>query len=145
MYSDLVFSVLSCNPLKISEKVVHRPYFSKDSLITPSRGWQRLAEGDMIKWYTLRVQMKLFLNRSCDYIQDVTLFCNSTHTQKMKTTPVYYFHIMHLCKQIMNQTKQLLQLLLTCYSLDKYYYVAKSIGHLSPFMPPLAVCQLKTS
>ena len=38
MYPGLLFCDMSGKPLEISEKVVHRPAFSKDSLITPSRG-----------------------------------------------------------------------------------------------------------
>ena len=49
MYSDLLLCDMSGKPLKNSEKVVHRPAFSKDLLITPSIGWQRVAEGDNIK------------------------------------------------------------------------------------------------
>ena len=43
MYSDLLFVICLVNLLKISEKVVHRPAFSKDLFITPSRGWQRVT------------------------------------------------------------------------------------------------------
>ena len=72
MYPDLLFDNMSCNPLQISEKGVHRPVFSKYSFITPSRGWQRVAVGDMTNWHTLMVQMHLLCQRSGDYIQDVT-------------------------------------------------------------------------
>ena len=46
MYSGLPFWDMSLKPLTISEKVFYLPAFSKDSLITTSRGWQRGAEGD---------------------------------------------------------------------------------------------------
>ena len=61
---------MSYKPLEISKKKkgVHGFVFSKDSFITPSRGRQRVAEGDMIKWYTLRIPMHLFSDRSGDYI-----------------------------------------------------------------------------
>ena len=72
MYPGLLFCDMFCKPLKNGEKVVHRTAFSKDSFLTPSRGWQRVAEGDVIKWHTLRIQMHLFSDRSCDYIQEVT-------------------------------------------------------------------------
>ena len=35
---------------RTSKKGVQRPAFS---LITPSRGWQRVAKGDMTNWHTL--------------------------------------------------------------------------------------------
>ena len=82
MYPDLFFSGMSWKPLEITEKWVHRPAFFKDSFRTSSRGFQRVAEGDVIKWHTLRIQMHLFSNWSCDYIQDVIWFCNATYTQK---------------------------------------------------------------
>ena len=71
MYPDLPFCDMSCKPSTIGEKVVHRPAFSNDLLITPSRGWQKVADGDGIKWHTLKIQIHLFFNRSGDSIQDV--------------------------------------------------------------------------
>ena len=67
MYTDLLFCDMSYKPLKIRKKVVHRPAFFKDLFITPSRGWQRVEEGDVMKWHTQRIQMHLFLDRSSDY------------------------------------------------------------------------------
>ena len=43
MYPDLLFCDMSCQPIKISEKVFHRPAFSKDLFITLSRGRQRVT------------------------------------------------------------------------------------------------------
>ena len=60
-------------------------------------------------------------------------------------TMVSYFHIIHLYKQTMNQTKYFVPLLLTFNNQEKSIYVPKIIGHFSPFMLPLAVCQLNTS
>ena len=82
MYPDLLFGDVSWNPLKISEKGVHRPAFSKYSFITPSRGWHRVAQGDMNNWRTVMVQMQLLCQRSGDYIQEVPWFCISMYTQK---------------------------------------------------------------
>ena len=59
-------------------------------------------------------------------------------------TIVCYFHIIHLYKLTMNQTKYLILLLLTSNNQEKSIYVPKSIGHFSPLMLPLAVCQLNT-
>ena len=78
----LIFFFLSCKLFKISEKWFTDLFFFEDLLITPSRGWQREAEGDMIKWHTLRIQRHLFLDRSSDYIQDLTWFCSSMYTMK---------------------------------------------------------------
>ena len=63
MYPDLFFGDMSRKPLKVSEKLVHRPAFSKDLFITPNKGWQRVAEGDMTNWHTLMVQMQLLCQR----------------------------------------------------------------------------------
>ena len=72
MYPDLLLGDISCKPLKISEKGVNKPAFSNYSFITPNRGWQWVAVGDMTNWHTLMVQMHLLCQRSGDYIQDVT-------------------------------------------------------------------------
>ena len=64
MYPDLYFGDMSGKPCKISEKGVHRPAFSMYSFITPSRGWQRVVEGDMTECHTLMVQMHLLCQRS---------------------------------------------------------------------------------
>ena len=61
MYPDLLFCDISCKYLKISEKVVHRPAFSKDLFITPSRGWQRVVEGYMIKWHIQKADNLTFV------------------------------------------------------------------------------------
>ena len=68
IYPDLLFVTGLVNLIFFlnCEKVVHRPPFFKDVLIIPSRGWKRVAEGDMIKWHTLRIQIYLLLNRSSD-------------------------------------------------------------------------------
>ena len=58
---------------------------------------------------------------------------------------VCYFHIIHLYKLTMNQTKYLVPLLWTSNNPKKSIYVPKSIGHFSPLMVPLAVCPLNTS
>ena len=58
---------------------------------------------------------------------------------------VCYFHIIHLYKQTMNQTKYLAPLLLPLNNQEKSIYEPKSIGHFSPLMLSLAVCQLNTS
>ena len=60
-------------------------------------------------------------------------------------TFVCYFHIIHLYKLTMNQTKYLVPLLLTSNNQEKSIYVPQSIGHFSPLMLPLEVCQLNTS
>ena len=49
-----------------------------------------------------------------------------------------FFHIIHLYKQTMNQTKYLAPLLLTFNNQEKSIYVPKSIGHFSPIMLQLA-------
>ena len=72
MYPDLLFGGMSLKPLKISEKRVHRPVFSKYSFINPSRGWHRVAQGDMTNGHTLMVQMHVLCQQSGDYIEDVT-------------------------------------------------------------------------
>ena len=116
MYPDLLFWDMSFKPQKINEKVLHYLAFYKDSFLTPSRGLQRVAEGDVITWNTLSIKIHFF------FIGPVTIFktwfCNSKYTQKWKTTLpfVCYFHIIHLHKQIMNQQKFLLTFLLTFYN-----------------------------
>ena len=147
MNDEAVYRTAPATPgLLISEKGVHRPAFSKYSFITPSRGWHRVAQGDMTNWHTLMVQMHLLCQRSGDYIQDVTLFVILCILKKEDNlTFVCYFHIIHLYKQTMNQTKYLVPLLLTFNNQEKSIYVPKSIGHFSPLMLPLAVCQLRTS
>ena len=60
MYPDLLLKTFK----KISEKGVHRPAFSNYLFITPSRGWQRVAEGNMTNWHTLMVQMHMLCQRS---------------------------------------------------------------------------------
>ena len=145
MYSHLFFSDMSWKPLKISEKGVHRPAFSKYSLITPSRGWQRVT------WLTgipLWIKCTCCANSQVTKIQGVPWFCNSTYIQKGRRPNLcvfFLFHIIHLCKQTINQTKYLVLLLLTFNKQEKSIYVAKSIGHFSPLMLPLAVSQLNTS
>ena len=47
-------------------------------------------------------------------------------------TFVCYFHVIHIYKQTMNQTKYLVPLLLTFNKQEKTIYVPKSIGHLAP-------------
>ena len=59
-------------------------------------------------------------------------------------TFVCYFYIIHLYKQTINQTKYLVPLLLTFNNQEKSIYVPKRIGHFSPLMLSLAVCQLNT-
>ena len=55
---------------------------------------QRVAEGDLINWHTLRIQMHLFLDKSDDYIQELTWFYNSAFTQKEhKKTTLPFFGI----------------------------------------------------
>ena len=66
MDPDLIFCDMFCEPLKISEKVAS--FFQ--GFIYNSK--QRVAEGDVIQWHTLRIKMPLFMDKSGDYIQDVT-------------------------------------------------------------------------
>ena len=65
--------------------------------------------------------------------------------KKDDLTFVCYFHIIHLYKQTINQTKYLVPLFLIFNNQEKSIYVPKSIGHFSPLMLPLAVYQLNTS
>ena len=44
---------------------VYRPVFFQGFIYTSK---QRVAEGDVIKWHTLRVQMHLFSDWSSDYV-----------------------------------------------------------------------------
>ena len=134
MYPDLFLGDMSWKPLKISEKRVHRPAFSKYSFIPLRRGWQRVAQGEITNWHTFMVQIHLLCQQSDDYIQERPWFCISMYT-------VCYFHIIYLYKLTMNQTKYLVPLLLTFNKQEKSIYVPKSIGHFSPLMLPLAVCQ----
>ena len=146
MYPDLLFVDMSRKPLKISEKGVHMPPFSKYSFITPSRGWHRVAQGDMTNWHTLRVQMHLLCQQSGDYIQEVPWFCISTNTQKGRQpylSLLFSYH--HLYKLTMNQTKYLVPLLLTSNNQEKSINIPKIISHLSLLMLPLEVCKLNTS
>ena len=123
MYPDLLFGDMSWKPLKISEKGVHRPSFSKYSFITPSRGWHRVAQGDVTSWHTLKVQMNLLYQQSGAYIQEQPWFCISMYTQKKDTlTFVCYFHIIHLYKLTMNQTKYLVPLLLTFINEERSFF-----------------------
>ena len=99
----------------------------------------------MTNWHTVMVQMHLFYQRSGDYIKDETCFCYSMYILPYDLTFVCYFHIINLYKQTMNKTKYLVPLLLTFNNQGKSIYVHKSIGHFSPLMLLLAVCQLNTS
>ena len=109
MYLDLFVCEMSWKPPKISEKGVHRPTFflSKYSLITSSRGWQWVSVGDMTNWHTLMVQMKLLCQRSGDYIQDVTSFCNSMYTQKGRRSYHCLLFSYHSLLQTENEPNQI--------------------------------------
>ena len=98
---------------------------------------RRVAEEDMTKWHTLRIQIHLFMNQA---LHDFVILC--IHKKEDNLTSVSYSHIIHLYKQIMNQTQLLLPLLLTFYSQEMVNKVAKSIDHFSPHMMLLVVYHL---
>ena len=108
MNPDLIFGDMSWKPLNISEKRVHRPALSKYSFITPIRGWHRVAVGDMTNWHTLMVQIHLLCQRSGDYIQDVTWFCNSRYTQKGRWPYLCLLFSYHSHLQTDNEPNQML-------------------------------------
>ena len=60
MYPNILICDMSGKPTIMCKKVVYQPAFSKDLFITPGRGWQRVAEGNVIKWHTLSIQMTYF-------------------------------------------------------------------------------------
>ena len=69
---------------------------------------QRVAEGEVIKLHTLRIQMPQFSDRSSDYFQDVTCFCFVfllIHKKEDDFTCVCYFHIIHIYEQIIKHIK----------------------------------------
>ena len=139
MYPDLFFGEMSWKPLKISEKGVHRPVFSKYSFITPSRGWQWVAVGDMTNWFkcTYCVNGQVATFKMCHDFVILRIL-----KKEDNRAFVCYFHIIHLYKQTMNRPKYLVP---TFNNQEESIYIPKSIGHFSPLMLPLAVCQLRTS
>ena len=145
MYPDLLFGDMSGKPLKISEKGVHRPAFSKYSVITPSRGWQWVAVGDKTNWHTLMVHIHLLCQRSSDYIQDVTWFFNSTYTKKGRQSNICLLFSYHSPLQTDNYPSKILSAIVINLEHPGKVYVPKMIGHFSSLMLPLAECQPNTS
>ena len=142
--SILPFFLLTC--LKNLWKSVNRgsqAFFSKYSFVTPSREWQRVAQGDLTNLHTLIVQMHLLFQLHSRSAMILYFYVYST---RKTTLPLFVIlHIIHLYKLTKNETKYLVPLLLTSNNQKKSNYVPKSIGHFSPLMLPLDVCQLNTS
>ena len=120
MYPDHFFGDMSWKPLRFSEKGVHWPAFSNYSFITLSRGWHRVAQGDMTNWHT--------------FIQEVPWFCISTYTQKGRHPYLCLLFSYHSPLQIDNEPNQIFSaIVINLLQPGKVYLCTKNHW---PFQPP---------
>ena len=147
MYPDLLFGDMPWKPLKLIEKGVYRPDFTKFHLLFQAEG------GSGWQWVTwLNGIPSLFKCTYCvnSKVTAFKMWRDSVILRIIKKEEdrnfVCYFHIIHIFKQAMNQIKCLVQFLLTFLTTRKSQFMyLKALAISAPFMLPLAVCQLNTA